>query len=334
MKINKLIAAAAACAIASGVAAFGVSADETTAPETEKDSASAETSSAETVAEETSAETTTVEETTAETETDPPAVSDAVLAFESLCASNGALLGENCGSQDWGQAIVKYTYNNIAEGDEPGDDGIASSALTPAAAVIVFYQSESAPEFIMQSWSGGASWAKIPANEFISQPGIAVFTYDDMVAAYGSDDFSTLDAVYVGDTGSPLAVRSAYLVDITALGAFIDSEAADEDAEIDAEAETEEAVEEEIEEAPAEDEAEEEAEEEEADEEEAPAEEADEEAPAEDAAEEEAPAEAPAETVESDSVTEAAPTGNIPAEAFAGIMAAASAAAIAFRKRK
>ncbi|MBQ4312545.1 MAG: hypothetical protein II773_13240 [Oscillospiraceae bacterium] len=332
MKINKLIAAAAACAIASGIAAFGASAEETTAPETEKDSTSAET----TVAETTAAETTTVEETTADTETEPPAVSDAVLAFESLCASNGVLLGENCGSQDWGQAIVKYTYNNIAEGDEPGDDGIASSALTTAAAVIVFYQSESAPEFIMQSWSGGASWAKIAPNALISQPGIAVFTYDDMLAGYGSDDFSTLDAVYVGDTGSPLAVRSAYLVDITALGAFMDSDAADEDAEIDAEAETEETVEEAVEEeAPEEDEAPEEAEEEEEEavEEEAPAED---EAPEEDAAEEEAPAEeAPAETtVESDSVTEAAPTGNIPAQAFAGIMAAASAAAIAFRKRK
>lgn len=44
-----------------------------------------------------------------------------------------------------------------------------------------------------------AVWAKIPPYEYDETS--ASFRYEDMVAMYGSDDFSTVDAVHLGDCG-------------------------------------------------------------------------------------------------------------------------------------
>lgn len=229
------------------------------------------------------------------------------LAIRKLCEEYGVYMGSGT-SSNWGQAVKLLTYNNSE--DEPGDDYFDSDLLNEDSVVIVFYEAETAPEFILQSWSGGEGWAKVPADETEAEPGIAIFTYEYMTAMYQSDDFSTVDAIYIGDTGSDLTVYGAYLVNADSLlNAFglsmddlefdVDAEDFDLDADFDFEDEDEE--EEEEEETPAE-------------------------------------AEAPVEVVvaapSADGDVPSANTGNMSAAAIAGIMAAAGAAAFAVRKRK
>ena len=118
-------------------------------------------------------------------------------------------------SNNWGQAVVMYTYNNIAEDEEPGENPFDVSLLNENSCVVVYYESDVAPELILQSWSGGNGWAKVPQNEELSAPGMAVFTYDYMTAMYETDDFSTLDAVNIGDQGAELTVYGVYVLNVT-----------------------------------------------------------------------------------------------------------------------
>ncbi|MCI7767050.1 MAG: hypothetical protein MSJ26_03590 [Oscillospiraceae bacterium] len=113
----------------------------------------------------------------------------------------------------WGQAITLTTLKN--------EGGVFDPAiLTPDKAVVVYYEAETAPEVVLQSWSGGEGWAKVPANEEYSTDGVAVFTYDYMTAMYQSENFvDTLDAFIVGDTGSELTVSKVILVDTASLTA-------------------------------------------------------------------------------------------------------------------
>ncbi|WP_294489018.1 cellulase family glycosylhydrolase [uncultured Ruminococcus sp.] len=56
-------------------------------------------------------------------------------------------------------------------------------------------------ELILQSWSGGGSWAKVQAYEFGSANGhsYAKFSYNDCVNAFGTSNFSSyLDRIHVG----------------------------------------------------------------------------------------------------------------------------------------
>ncbi len=131
-------------------------------------------------------------------------------------------------SSGWGQAVKLPTYANIAEDEVPEADIFYASLLNENTAVVVTYESDQAPELILQSWSGGEGWAKVPVNETYSSDGVAVFTYDYMTAMYGTDDFSTVDCVYIGDTGVDLTVSEVNIVDISTLGGA--GEAAEEDA--------------------------------------------------------------------------------------------------------
>lgn len=192
------------------------------------DDAPAETEASETeeTTEETAAETET--ETEAETEveeTEAPVEeteAEETEAAEEEAASTidySALTGdvisdtEATSAGSWGQAITLTTVKN--------DNGVFDPAvLTPDKAVVVYYTAETAPEVVLQSWSGGEGWAKVPADETLSTDGVAVFTYDYMTAMYQSDDFvDTLDAFIVGDTGSELTVSKVLLVDAASLTA-------------------------------------------------------------------------------------------------------------------
>ncbi len=105
-------------------------------------------------------------------------------------------------SSGWGQAVVMYEY-----GQNDGPFKLAD--LKVGMQFKVYYTSSSAPELIFQSWSGGASWAKVTAAS--SANGVAVYKYDDIVKAYGSD-FTALNAINVGDTGSDLTVTKVVMV--------------------------------------------------------------------------------------------------------------------------
>ena len=68
-------------------------------------------------------------------------------------------------------------------------------------------------EFILQSVSGGASWAKVSASETgtgtCNGHYYAKYSYDNCVSAFGTSDFvNYLDKLYVGATSSSVTVYS------------------------------------------------------------------------------------------------------------------------------
>ena len=105
-------------------------------------------------------------------------------------------------SQNWGQSM------NI------GVDLFDTSTLTPKSVAMAIFESEltgdvvNPPvELIFQSTDdkvspkakNGTVWAKIRADLFDAS--FAFFRYKNMVSAYGTEDFSCVSTVYVGDTG-------------------------------------------------------------------------------------------------------------------------------------
>lgn len=105
-------------------------------------------------------------------------------------------------SSGWDQAVVMYEY-----GQNDGPFKLAD--LKAGMKFKVYYTSSSAPDLIFQSWSGGTSWAKVGAAS--SANGVATYTYDDIVKAYGSD-FTALNAINVGGTGNDLTVTKVVMV--------------------------------------------------------------------------------------------------------------------------
>lgn len=268
-------------------AAAETEAEETTAEvpaETEAVTEAAVEETVEEAVEEDTAEEDVAEEDAVEEEAEEDIEATSDEAELSASDISGVVLAEGGTSSNWGQAVVLRTYAHIDEGEEPGDDIFDPSILNEDTVIVVEYEADTAPELILQSWSGGEGWAKVPANEEYSTPGIAVFTYDYMTAKYG-DDFSTLDALNIGDTGSDLTVTAVYAVDKAALDAALSGE--DLSAEVEEEATADETT---------------------------------------DAASDAAPA--------GDSSSTAPKTGNANVAAVAGIIAVASAAAVALKKRK
>lgn len=263
---------------------------ETEAAETEESTEETAAETEATEAEETEAETTEaeteaeVEETAAEeteaAEEAAPAIDYSALTGDVISDTEATSAGA------WGQAITLTTVKN--------DNGVFDPAvLTPDKAVVVYYTADTAPEVVLQSWSGGEGWAKVPADETLSTDGVAVFTYDYMTAMYQSDDFvDTLDAFIVGDTGSELTVSKVLLVDAASLteGAASDEDVVEDAAPVE---ETEAPVEEVVTEAPAE--------------------------------ETTAPA--------ADTTTPVASTGNTAAASIAAVMAVAGAAAVISKRK-
>lgn len=101
----------------------------------------------------------------------------------------------------WGQSI---TYDKVT---------LDCSRITPDTEVRVEFEidgewtgSGSPVELVFQNYSTAdpAIWAKIPPYDYDET--YAYFNYDSMVAAYGSDDFSTVDAVHLGDCGIAMKV--------------------------------------------------------------------------------------------------------------------------------
>jgi hypothetical protein len=103
----------------------------------------------------------------------------------------------SCGA--WGQAISLDALKN----DGPFD---VLEWLVTDAVVTVAYVGASEPEMILQSWSGGEGWAKIAPAAVNNTGTLAQFIYADMVAAFGTDDFSLVDKFYIGATFDPIQV--------------------------------------------------------------------------------------------------------------------------------
>ena len=139
----------------------------------------------------------------------------------------------------WGQSFSYYTAN-----DEGHPGNFDATWITPDSEVVVDYtyegETSKAPlELIWQTWDGPkeadpdvkGKWNKISPYEYDETS--AKFSYEDIVNAYGTDDFSTVYAINVGDTGVMLTVTGVTITNCDIV------EAAETDAETEAETEAE-----------------------------------------------------------------------------------------------
>ena len=106
-------------------------------------------------------------------------------------------------ASDWGQAVSVATTR--------AGGSFNASALSSGGTFYVEYSGTLGKiEFILQSWSGGAGWAKVsPLYEGTVDNGnyYAIYSYDDCVSAFGSSDFSNLlDMIHIGAAGSYIEV--------------------------------------------------------------------------------------------------------------------------------
>lgn len=150
----------------------------------------------------------------------------------------------------WGQSFSYYT----ALGNEEFAANFNPMWMTSDSEVIVDYtytgEANGAPvELIWQTWDDGPAepnpdvtknWNKVTPYEYTDTE--AKFSFSDIAAKYGSDNFDTVYAICVGDTGVNLTVTGMKITncDITA-------PAETEAVEAETEAETEEVTEEETE---------------------------------------------------------------------------------------
>ena len=119
-------------------------------------------------------------------------------------------------SNNWTQSI-QFTYNN----DDPDDlkcfDATRmtdQSVITVSYDILETYETDGPTgypvELIFQSWSNpedtsmvnvtGGVWAKVAPVELDAENNIESFNYEDIVAAYGTDNFEKVDAVLFGST--------------------------------------------------------------------------------------------------------------------------------------
>lgn len=181
----------------------------------------------------------------------------------------------------WGQSFICYT----ALGNEEFSENFNPMWMTSDSEVIVDYtykgEANGSPvELIWQTWDDGPAepnpdvtknWNKVTPYEYTDTE--AKFSFSDIAASYGSDNFDTVYAICVGDTGVNLTVTGMKVTNCNITAPVQTEEAAaeaeteaqtEEETEAETEAETEEATEAETEAETQEEDAEDEAEIEEA----------------------------------------------------------------------
>ena len=108
----------------------------------------------------------------------------------------------------WGQAI---TLSTTKEGGSFDSSVIEKDGYFE----VQFKGGTDKAEVILQSWSGGADWARVSPTEVTEKDGIvyAKYSYDDVVAAFGTTDFSKVDRFHVGAANGDIEVLSVkYIV--------------------------------------------------------------------------------------------------------------------------
>lgn len=154
----------------------------------------------------------------------------------------------------WGQSFICYT----ALGNEEYSENFNPMWMTSDSEVIVDYtykgEANGSPvELIWQTWGDGPvepnpdvtkDWNKIAPYEYTDTE--AKFSFSDIAASYGSDNFDTVYAICVGDTGVNLTVTGMKVTNCNITAPVQTEETA---AEAETEAQTEEETEAETEEA-------------------------------------------------------------------------------------
>ena len=108
----------------------------------------------------------------------------------------------------WGQAI---TLSTTKEGGSFDSSVIEKDGYFE----VQFKGGTDKAEVILQSWSGGADWARVSPTEVTEKDGIvyAKYSYDDVEAAFGTTDFSKVDRFHVGAANGDIEVLSVkYIV--------------------------------------------------------------------------------------------------------------------------
>lgn len=102
-------------------------------------------------------------------------------------------------------------------------DRFSCDRITPDSIVYVEFEIEGewaksgAPvELILQKYSSDTPqiWAKIPPFEMTDNS--VSFRFEEMQLLYGSEDFSTVDAMYIGDCGIPIKITKLTITNCTA----------------------------------------------------------------------------------------------------------------------
>ncbi|MBQ8177394.1 MAG: cellulase family glycosylhydrolase [Oscillospiraceae bacterium] len=104
----------------------------------------------------------------------------------------------------WNQAVSVATSKN-------GGSFNGSSVKSGGHFYVEYKGTKDKLEFILQSWSGAESWAKVSISESGTANGnyYAKFSYDNCVLAAGTKDFANkLDMIHVGAAGSSVEVIS------------------------------------------------------------------------------------------------------------------------------
>ncbi len=104
-------------------------------------------------------------------------------------------------ASSWDQVVSVMSSKNTG--------GIFDGSIVTSNGYFYVEYSGAQPELILQSWSGGANWAKVQAYETGSANGhsYAKYSYSSCVSAFGTNDFAAkLDQVHVGATGSSVTV--------------------------------------------------------------------------------------------------------------------------------
>lgn len=109
----------------------------------------------------------------------------------------------------WGQAI---TLSTTKEGGSFDSSIIEKDGYFE----VQFKGDTDKAEVILQSWSGGADWARVSPTEVTEKDGIvyAKYSYDDVAAAFGTTDFSKVDRFHVGAANGDIEVLSVkYIIE-------------------------------------------------------------------------------------------------------------------------
>lgn len=137
--------------------------------------------------------------------------SNGIKATSSLCTiytrdssggSSGSGSGDEYISLFWGNAVSSPWQQAVSVMTSKNGGSFRASDISSNGYFYVEYSgTEKQLEFILQSWSGGATWAKVTPSETGTCNGhyYAKYSYANCVAAFGSSDFAgKLDQIHTG----------------------------------------------------------------------------------------------------------------------------------------
>ncbi|MFT3952281.1 MAG: hypothetical protein QM689_10130 [Oscillospiraceae bacterium] len=123
----------------------------------------------------------------------------------SSSASYVSLFWGNATAAPWAQAVSVLTTKNS------GGTFNATNITSNGYFYVEYSGTKNQVELILQSWSGGASWAKVTASETGTANGhyYAKYSYSNCVKAFGSSNFTgLLDKVHAGAAKDTTTVYS------------------------------------------------------------------------------------------------------------------------------